>query len=166
MRKILRGVELSSEWVGSAARWLVVALVIITIYDVVARYVFNAPTEWGYETVSMLGGSIIILGWAYVQLHHSHIRVDVLYSRLSSKRQAIIDILGFLIFFVPFSILFLKSAVEWTIWSWSTQEVMTESYWYPPASPFRTVILIGGLLMFFQFLTQFIGDLRMLTKGK
>lgn len=160
----MRVIDSISEWVGSAARWLVVALVAVTVYDVAARYVFDAPPVWGYETSRMLGGSIILLGWAYCLLHHFHIRVDVFYTHFSLRKKAIIDVLCTALFFFPLFAVLIKISIPWMWSAWLVGEVMPESYWYPPAGPFRTMVVIGVCLLFLQFIAQFVRDLRILMK--
>lgn len=166
MRKILKGIDIISEWLGSAARWLVVALVAITFWDVLLRYVFGHATMWAFETGMMLGGSIIALGWAYCQRHDLHIRVDVIYICLSPKAQAIINITGTLICFIPLYVLLTMQALDWTIKSWIHNYVFHWGYWFPPQGPFRTVVLIGMVSLFIQVLASFVRDLYFVTKGR
>ena len=161
---MLKVIDSISEWVGSIGRWLVVALVAVTVYDVIARYVFDAPTIWGFETSRMLGGSIILFGWAYCQLHHSHIRVDIFYTRFSRRKKALIDVVCSMLLFFPLFAILIKTSIPWMWSAWQVGEVMPESFWYPPAGPFRTVIVIGVCLLFLQFIAQFVRDLRILIK--
>ena len=69
MRRILKVIDTISEKVGSAGRWFVVALILVGMFEVTMRYVFNNPTVWAYETSSMLGGATYAFGWAYALLH-------------------------------------------------------------------------------------------------
>lgn len=165
MGTIVRFIDSISEWTGSITRWFAVALVAVTAYDTLARYVFNAPTVWGYETSCMLGASVILLGAAYCLLHNSHVRVDIFYIRLSPRRRAIIDVLGTAILFFPLCAIYIKTSASWMWMSWKTGEVMCETFWYPPAAPFRTVVMIALCLFFLQSIAQFTRNLHMLIKG-
>lgn len=160
MRRILWVIDTASEQVGSYARWLCLALVLVGTFDTFMRYVVNAPTVWAYETSSMLGGSIYSLGWAYAHLHRSHIRVDIFYSRLSERGQALADVIWALVFFFPLMGVLLYKAWFWALRAWARGEVMMESYWYPPAGPFRTVIAIGILLLLLEGLARFVRDVH------
>jgi len=164
MRNVLGVIDRVNDWTGSVAKYFVVALVVVTVIDVIARYVLNAPTVWGYETSVMLGGSIIVLGWGYNQLHGAHVRVEVFYTHLSPRGQAIVNVLGALILFFPLFVAFLKASVSWMWDAWVTNEVMDMTFWYPPAGPFRTMVVVGVCLTFLQFLAQFIRDLYILIK--
>lgn len=166
MGTILRVIDAISRWTGLSAKWLCLALVLIGAYDVIMRYAFNAPTVWAYETCVMLGGAIYALGWSYSHLHKSHVRVDIFYIRLSPRGKAFIDTFGALIFFFPIMAVLIKTSISWTWTSWVNQEVMIETYWYPPAAPFRTVITLGICLFTIQGLAQFIRDSYFLMRRK
>ncbi len=101
MRSIIRVIDSISEWTGKTVRWVCLVLVVVVVYEVTARFVFNAPTLWAFETICMLLCTIGALGWAYTHRHHGHVRVDVLYTLLSPRGRAIIDVGGYLIFFFP-----------------------------------------------------------------
>ena len=166
MRTILGIIDSISHWTGSSARWLCLALVLVGAYDVILRYAFNAPTIWAYETSVMLGGGIYALGWAYSHLHKSHVRVDVFYARVSPRGRALIDIVGALVLFFPLMVILIKTSFAWTWTAWANNEVMIETYWYPPAAPFRTVITIGICFFALQGLAQFIRDLYFIVRRK
>ena len=166
MQRVLRAIDSISERVGSAARWLVVVLVIVTVYDVVARYVFDAPTIWGYQASTMLGGGIILAGWAYCQLHGSHVRVDVFYTRISPRKRAFIDVLGALVCVFPLFIVFTHVAGSWAWEAWSAGEIMDETIWYPPSWPFRLAVAVGAVLLLLQVAASFVRDLMVLLQGK
>ena len=165
MRKTLQVIDSISEWVGSTGRWWVVILIAITFWDVLLRYVFGHATMWAFETGMMLGGAIGAFGWAYCQKHNLHIRVDVIYIRLSPKKKAIINVIGTLVFFMPLYIFLIKTAGEWTVRAWVEHEVWQEGFWFPPAGPSRTVILLGIVTLFFQMLVTLVRDLCFIIKG-
>lgn len=166
MRAILRVVDSISEWTGKIVRWLCVALVLVMTYEVTMRYVFDAPTMWAYETSVMIGGSIFALGWAYVHRHRGHIRVDVFYEHLSPKGKAIIDVIFALLFLFPLLIVLMDASVSYMWRAWLIGEKSVETYWYPPAAPFRTVVAIGFSLFLLQCIAQFVRDLYLLVKNK
>jgi len=166
MRSILRLIDSISEWTGKTIRWLCVALVIVLLYDVIMRYVFGAATIWAYETAVMVGATIYVMGWAYVHRHHGHVRVDVLYTHLSSRGKAIIDIICGLFFLLPLLIILIDAAVSYTWRSWLIGERLAETFWYPPAAPFRTMIVVGLFLFILQSVAQIIRDLYLLARNK
>ncbi len=166
LRLILKVIDSISQQAGSLARWLCPALVLVGAYDVILRYAFNAPTVWAYETMIMLGGATYALGWAYTHLHKSHIRVDILYTRLSPRKKALTDLICAAVFFFPMMAILIRTSLWWAVEAWSIGEVMIESYWYPPAAPFRTAIAVGICLFTLQGLAQFIRDLYFVIRRK
>ena len=165
MRRILKTVDTISQKVGSAGRWFCVALILVGVFEVTMRYAFNAPTIWAYETSSMIGGTIYALGWAYALLHKSHIRVDVFFSRLSLRGQAIADSILALILFFPLMGLMAERSIFWAWRAWSRGLVMMESYWYAPQWPFRTILAIGICLLLLQGIAKFVRDVHFAVKG-
>jgi len=166
MRTIVRVIDSISEYTGMVVRWACLALVLVLCFEVTARYVFDAPTMWSFETSSMLGGTIAVLGWSYTHKHGGHVRVDVFYSHLPPRGQAILDIALTLLFFFP--LLFSFTYVAWNrMWfSWEMGEVMARSNWYPIIGPIRTVVVLGLFLFALQGVSQFIRDLYRLIRNK
>ncbi|MBA7571965.1 hypothetical protein ES708_13735 [subsurface metagenome] len=152
-----------SGWVGGG---LCCVLVLIIVYSVIMRYIFNAPTIWGYETVIMLGGTIYALSFAYTHWKHAHVRVDIFYSEVSLRKRAVVDVLGALFAFFPLLAVLVSSSFIQMRGAWLIGEVSTRGYWYPPLAPFRTIVFIGFCLLAFQAAAQFIRDSYFLIRGK
>jgi len=166
MRKILITVDWINEHIGSLSRWLVAILIVLVFSDTVARYIFNAPLSFGYQSACMLGAAIYAMFWGYVHKHHSHVRVDLLYNLLSEKGRAILDIAFTTVFMFPLMFLFIRISAQLTVRSYIGGEVLTESYWYPPVWPMRLVVLIGLLLLLVQSIAEFIRDIHFAAKGE
>ena len=166
MKRFLRTIDSVSEWSGSATRWLCVALVVVLTYEVIMRYFFNSPTEWAHVTSVMLFGSIAFLALAYTHLHRGHIRIDVFYEHFPPKIQKTLDIIFTIFGSLPLIASYIAVSFYWARRAWVDHEIMTQSYWYPPATPFRVVVFIGWSLFGLQILAQFIRDSYFLIKGK
>ncbi|MGB2828007.1 MAG: TRAP transporter small permease subunit [Dehalococcoidales bacterium] len=166
MRATLRAIDATSEWTAKIISWLAVALVFVLVFDVVERYVFGGATVWAYETGTMLGATIYVMGWAYVSRMRDHIRVDVFYVHFSPRVQLIIDIAGTLLFFLPLLYVLLDTSIYYMLRAWRIGEVLAETFWYPPAGPFRTMMVVGLLLLTFQTVAHLIRDFYQLTRNK
>ena len=166
MRTVIRIIDSISEWVGKTARWFVVALVLVVTYGVIKRYVFNAPELWPYEVAIMLGAAVWILGLSYVHRYDGHVRVDVIYCRLSPRLRGIIDVIGSILSFFPIFILVVYVSANWAWDAWVTDERMAETGWYPPAAPLRTVVMLGFLFFALQGVSQFVRALHLLRRSK
>jgi TRAP-type mannitol/chloroaromatic compound transport system permease small subunit len=166
MRKALQAIDWINEQVGLLSKWLVAILIIMVFSDTVARYVFNSPLSFGYQSACMLGAAIYALFWGYVHKHHSHVRVDLLYNRLSEKGRAILDIVFAAVLMFPLLIITTRLSAQIMVRSFLEKEVLTESFWYPPVWPMRAVVLIGLLLLLLQCIVEFIRDIHFTVKGE
>ena len=99
---MVRIIERLSHFVGVIAAWLIVPLVFASVYEVVARYVFNAPTIWAYEIGYLMTGSGFLLGMAYALSRDAHIRIDVFSVNMTQRTKAIIDIVCYVGLLLPF----------------------------------------------------------------
>jgi len=166
MRATLRVIDAISEWTAKAISWFCVALVFVLVFDVVERYVFGGATVWAYETAVMLGATIYVMGWCYVHRLREHIRVDVFYVRLSPRKQVIIDIVGTLLFLFPLLYVLIDTSIFYAVRAWKIGEVLSETFWYPPAAPFRTIVVVGLFLFALQIVAHLIRDFYLLVRNK
>ena len=105
-------VDRISEWVGYAASFLILPMTFIAALEVVLRYVFNRPTEWGWDVNTMLLGAFSILTGCYVLLKGGHVTVDVIVNRLSLKSRTVIELFTFALFFFCVILLLVQGAIE------------------------------------------------------
>lgn len=166
MRTIIRIIDSISEYTGRTFSWVCVALIFVLVYEVTARYAFMAPTIWAHQLACMLGLTIATMGLAYTHLHHGHVRVDVFYALLPTRGKAVIDVIFGLLFLFPLLAVVTIVACNKMTYSWEIGEVLTQSHWYPPAGPVRTVAFAGLSLFILQGIAQFIRDVYLLIKEK
>ena len=96
---VLRAVDRLSEVIGLLVSVLMPAMVVVLTIEVVARYVFNSPTIWAYDTAIFMFGYTGLLGGAYALKNKEHINVDLIYARLSPRGKAVLDVITGLLFF-------------------------------------------------------------------
>lgn len=164
--KLLKFIDWLSETSGSIGKWFAFLLVLVGSFEAIARHFFNAPTIWAYDSMCMAGGVVYMLGASYNYRHNAHTRVDLIYSALSRKNQAIMDIICSLFLFFPLMLMMFKLSVTWAMKAWRINEVMFTSFWYPPAAPYRTIFAIGLLLLILQGIARFIRDLYFVIRGE
>lgn len=106
-------IEALSEWSGRAVAWLVLAMTLIIVYDVLMRYLFQSGSVALQELEWHLFALVFLLGSAYTLKHDSHVRVDVLYRsrRMSPRARAVVDLLGTALFLVPFCVLIISGSL-------------------------------------------------------
>jgi TRAP-type mannitol/chloroaromatic compound transport system permease small subunit len=162
----MQAISSTNEHIASWARWLMVVLMFIVVYDVTMRYFLNAPTQWAFELAMIVGSTGYMLSWGEVERVNMHLRVDVFYTMCSARWKAAINIMSTTIAWYPTYIIYMIVGTKWALRAWRINEVMVESYWYPPAGPTRTLILIGLTLVCLQFTVSFIGYIRTLRTGE
>jgi TRAP-type mannitol/chloroaromatic compound transport system permease small subunit len=156
MRTIVRAADRISYWGGVLAAVLVIVLVVLMLYDVVLRYVFNAPTAWGNDLNTFLMGASFVLSIAYALSTDAHVRVDLLYNERTRPRLAYVDLIGLTLIVLP--------AVAFICWGLlhhlqdaiRTGERTGSGGWNPVVWPFRALLLIGFLMFAFQILAEII----------
>jgi TRAP-type mannitol/chloroaromatic compound transport system permease small subunit len=144
------------EWV---AYWSVLA-VIVYYYEVIARYVFNSPTNWAHESMFLMFGMQYLLAGGFVLREGAHVRVDVIYMHLSNRAKALVDVLTSVFFFIFMVTLIFTG---WTFFadSFEVSEVsFTEwaiQYW-----PIKFALPLGGLLLLLQGISVLVKDIAVL----
>ena len=111
--KYVRTIDKISDWSGRIVSYLVYPLVGGVAYEVIARYVFRAPTEWAYDMTYMFYGSIFMLGASYTLLQKGHIRTDLFYNKWSPGKQGKIDAIMYLVLFFPGMIFYLIAGIDY-----------------------------------------------------
>ena len=161
---VLRAVDRLSEGIGLLVSVLMPAMVVVLAIEVVARYVFNRPTLWAYDTAIFMFGYTGLLGGAYALKRKEHINVDLFYARLSPRGKAVLDVITGLLFF------FFMALV--VIYGWGTAiEAIeggeaTATLWGPPIGHFKLMIPIGAALLILQGLANWIRSLYLAATNK
>jgi TRAP-type mannitol/chloroaromatic compound transport system permease small subunit len=163
VRRFVSAIDVVNERVGSAVLYLVPVMVLIIAYEVVARYFFNAPTIWAYETAQFVFCASIALGGGFTLLHGRHVNVDIVYGRVSRRTRAILDLITLPLLLVFVGVL-LYLSVETTIDSFKYSE-RSATYWAPPLQPIYLAVSVGVLLMFLQGLAMWLRALIMTVVG-
>ena len=166
MNAMLRALERISGASGHLTAWLVVPLIAATVYDVAARYLFNAPTQWAYEIGYMTMGAHALLGMAYTLRESGHIRIDAFSQFFSERTKAIIDLVGYIIFLLPCLLW-----MTWSLWgywmtSFTTGEGSGQSAWNPHIWPFKFVFFVAFVLLVLQILAEIIKALLYLASRR
>ena len=134
MRKILKAIDAISEWTGRLFSWIIVALTILVVLEVVMRRLLNRPTIWNFEVTIQLYAFFFMIVAGYALLHKSHVAVDILYGKFSQRTQAVLDVFTYIVFFFPFMWVVLYEGIKYAANSWGMQE-KSWSVFAPPLSP-------------------------------
>ncbi len=161
--KFVKVIDTVNEWFGRVASLLGYLLFIIVVVGVFFRKVLNHPFIWNFEASYMSYAAMFLLGLGYTLKHKMHVTIDVIYAAVGPKVQLALDILGFVLFLIPFAYVSLKSTTIFTIQSWQILE-HSQSTWAPPIYPFKTLMPISFAMLVLQAIAELIKSIY--TKGK
>ena len=147
-----------STWTGLLGACLVVPLALVMGYEVLARFVLDLPTFWAYEFAWMITGAHFALGIAWVTLHRRHVRVDFLYSRLSRRWQAGIDLVINACLVLPCMAWVTGLLIQFAWEAWVRGEVSGESAWNPVVWPVNSAIALGFAVFCVQLAAEVVKD--------
>jgi len=155
-------IDTINEWVGKCAMWLFIPIAGIVTLDVILRYIFNHPLIWSWDITIQLLCALVILSGGWTHLKEGHVRVDVFWARLSSKKKAILNLMVFPLFFVGIGVLLWQSSTA-ALYSIQTKERYS-SYIAPPIYPLKIIIVLGIFLLLLQGIVNSIRNLIQLLK--
>ncbi len=165
IEKLLHGVDAFSTWIGKAFAWLIVALMLLVVVEVFKRYILNMPTAWVFDVSNMLYGTLFMMCGAYALAHDAHVRGDFLYGSMPPRRQAFLDLILYLVFFLPGII-----ALTWAGWVYFGESLsMRETTFNAtplPIYPFKFMIPIAGAVVLVQGLSEMVRCVVCLRTGE
>src|ERR671934_871953 len=144
VQSILHAIDGISTWVGKAAAWLIIALMTVVCVEVFKRYILNAPTAWIFDLDNILYGSLFMLCGAYTLAAAGHVRADFVYIYMKPRGQASLDLILYLLFFIPCMIGLIYAGSDFAADSWRIGEHSTVTAEGPPVYHFKTVIPVAG----------------------
>lgn len=164
VERLLHLIDTISEWSGKIVSPLIIFVMAIIMYEIVARYAFNAPTIWAHETSAFVYGAHFILGGGYALRHGEHVNVDVLYGRFPPRMRAITDLVTSILFYLFCGVL-LWAGVEM---AWRSLRLLetSQTIFSPPVYPIRLMIPLGAFLILLQGSAKFIRDFIMAITGR
>lgn len=139
--------------VGSVAAWLCLPLIAIIVFDVITRrFLVLGSTklqemEWHLHAVLFF----MCIGWAYIK--NAHVRIELVHERLSKKSRLWIELLGCLMFFIPFCLVVFFNGVDWWLRSWAIGEVSDSATGLPYRWVVKAFLPIGFAFIFLGALT-------------
>jgi len=165
VKAVLLGIDRLSTHVGQLFAWTILALTGVVVYEVTARYVFRAPTTWGYDVSYMLYGTLFMMAGAYALSRNGHVRGDFVYRMLSPRRQAGLDLLLYLIFFFPGIFALMIAGWHFFALSYAQNERSMFSPSGPVIWPFKGLIPVVGFLMLLQGIVEAVRCVQVLRHG-
>jgi TRAP-type mannitol/chloroaromatic compound transport system permease small subunit len=159
---LARAIDALNEAVGRGVKWLVLIATLISAGNAMLRYGFDLSSNAWLELQWYLFALIFLLGAGYTLKHNGHVRIDVIYGRLSQRAQAWIDLFGGLLFLLPVAALMIWMGWSMFSESWAIQEHSPDSggllRW-----PIKLALPLGFGLLFLQGMAEIIKRIGMLS---
>ncbi|HQR55198.1 MAG TPA: TRAP transporter small permease subunit [Burkholderiaceae bacterium] len=165
MQKLLLAVDRLSTWLGQVFAWAIVLLTLMITWEVYSRYALNAPHDWALNLQIMLYGTLFMMAGAYTLSKNGHVRGDVLYGFFRPRTQATIDLVLYIVFFLPGII-----ALTYAGWTYANEALAIREKTFSatplPLYPFKFVIPFAGGLLLLQGLVEIVRCVRCLQDGE
>jgi len=139
-----------AETTGRIIAWLTLAMVLTTATIVMLRYLLNSGSIALQESVSYLHATVFMLGAAYTLKHDGHVRVDIIYQKLSLRARAWVDLLGTLLLLFPVCLFMLYSSMDYVSAAWAIQEGSREAGGLDGVYLLKTAIPVMAILLLLQ----------------
>jgi TRAP-type mannitol/chloroaromatic compound transport system permease small subunit len=165
MNRCLLFIDSLSLWVGKAFAWLILILTLGVSYEVFVRYVLRAPTSWAFDFSYIMYGALFLMAGAYTLSRNGHVRADVLYRLWKPRTQASVDLVLYILFFLPTVAAFIYAGWNYAQMSIRFREVSIFSPAGVPVFPLKTLVPITGVLLLLQGIAEIIRCLICISQG-
>ncbi len=165
MQKLLLTVDRMSTWLGQAFAWLIVTLALMITWEVFSRYVLNRPHDWALNLQIMMYGTLFMMAGAYTLSKNGHVRGDVLYGFFRPRTQAWIDLVLYVVFFLPGVV-----AMTWAGWEYANESLAIREKTFSatplPLYPFKFVIPIAAGMLLLQGFVEIVRCIACIRDGQ
>ena len=166
MQKLFLTIDKISTFVGHAFSWLIVSLTLMISWEVFSRYVLDQPHAWAFDVMIMMYGTLFMMAGAYTLAKAGHVRGDVLYGFFEPRTQACIDLILYLLFFVPGVFAMTYAGYFFAAESWVMNEHSSITAQGPPIYPFKTMLPLAGAFLLLQGVVEILRCVVCIQQGK
>ena len=165
MQQLLLMIDKISTFIGQAFSWLIVALTLLITWEVFSRYALDKPHAWAFDVMIMLYGTLFMMAGAYTLAKSGHVRGDVLYGFFEPRTQATIDLILFVLFFMPGVFALTYAGYYFAAESWAIHEHSNVTADGPPIYPFKTILPMAGAILLLQGLVEIVRCVICIQQG-
>lgn len=159
--RVIDGINLH---VGRLVAWILIVLMGLSVFEVVTRRIFGAPTIWTHEVLSYVFAAHLMLALGYTLLRREHVSVDILTERLSERAQAVLEIITYVVFLGTFLWVILPEAAAFAQRAWTFGERAASAF-ASPVYPAKTLIPVGFALLALEAIGTVLKDVIFLVWG-
>ena len=165
MQRFLLTVDKLSTWVGHLFSFVIVLLTLQVSWEVFSRYALDSPHAWAFDAMIMLYGTLFMMAGAYTLAKNGHVRGDVLYGFFRPRTQATIDLVLYVVFFIPGII-----ALTYAGWTYANESLAIREKTFSatplPLYPFKFVIPVAGGMLLLQGIVEIVRCITCLRDGE
>jgi len=154
LRLYIKLIDGLNEYIGVLVSWLTSLMVLVVFYDTVMRYAFKKGNVAIQELEWHIFAVVFLIGAAYALKNGAHVRVDIIYTRLSAKTKALIDFMGSIVFLIPFGVMVIYSTQNFVANSWAVKELSPDPGGMPARYILKAMIPAGFALLILQGTSQ------------
>lgn len=162
MKKAIDFLETINEKAGNLVSWVAVLMVIVISLDVIIRYLFQFTFIWMIETEIYFFGIMFLLGSGYTFKYGKHVRVDVFYAKLSEKGRAWIDLIGGVLFLIPWSYIIISSSWRYAYSSFLMGESSAQPGGLPALYILKFCITLGFIFLLLQGVSSILKSIQII----
>lgn len=166
LKEISKSIDETNRTIGRLVSWLVLAMVSLMFFNVITRYGFNLNLVWQQELVGFMHAIVFMAAAGYTLLHDEHVRIDILYQKMSDKKKAFVDLVGTIIFLFPVCFAILYFSADFVTSSWQIFEASPEYMGMPGVFILKTFIWVFALSLILQGVSAIIKSLTKINEWK
>ena len=165
MQKLFLTIDKISTFVGQAFSWLIVSLTFMISWEVFSRYVLDKPHSWAFDVMIMMYGTLFMMAGAYTLAKAGHVRGDVLYGFFEPRTQATLDLILYILFFIPGVFAMTYAGYFFAAESWAMNEHSSITAEGPPIYPFKIMLPLAGAFLLLQGIVEIIRCVICIQQG-
>ena len=165
MQKLFLTIDKISTFVGQTFSWLIVSLTFMISWEVFSRYVLDKPHAWAFDVMIMMYGTLFMMAGAYTLAKAGHVRGDVLYGFFEPRTQATLDLILYILFFIPGVFAMTYAGYYFAVESWAMNEHSSITAEGPPIYPFKIMLPLAGAFLLLQGIVEIIRCVICIQQG-
>ena len=162
LNNIIKIIDTSNLYLGKLVSWLSTALVLLICVDVFRRYFLGATTVAIIELEWHLFALIFLWSAGYTLQKDKHVRVDVFYNQYSTLQKAWVNFLGGILFLLPFCVVVIYTAYEFSLRSYALLEGSPNPGGLPARYLIKGAIVVGFVMLFLQAFSLVLSSLMVI----
>lgn len=152
MLHLSQGITVLNRTIFAAAKWLVYAIVLLMLWEVLSRYLLSAPTSWAPELATLVFGPFFLLGGPYLLHLGGHVAVDIVSAKATGGLAKVLQLVG-LALAAAFGAILLWFSIP-LVWQSISYGETSYSAWNPVVWPAKAFLPLSALLLLLQALAD------------